>query len=395
MISSARTVRLMFAGGGTGGHLFPAIAIADRVRELLRGKREVEILFVGTKRGLEYRIRESLGYPLLLINVRGLARSFSLKNLLVPFLLMGALIKANSLINHFKPDIAVGTGGYVSLPVLKIASAKKIPTVIQEQNSFPGISTRKLATDAKRVYLGFAEAGRHIQSCGQIITTGNPVRRAVLGGDRSEALKAFELDPERKTILVLGGSQGARSVNNAVLKSLESSGSPGSGSPECGLPGNYQLMWQTGKRDYKDVIAKAGDKVSPHALFPFEDRMHLVYAAADLVIARAGALTLAELQACNIPSVLIPYPFAAGDHQQKNALQFVDAGFARVIDPAELDGVDLLKTAVDLIDSGKVDDMRRALKKTTSGQKPAVDIIAEDIISLLDEQGTQEETIGA
>jgi UDP-N-acetylglucosamine--N-acetylmuramyl-(pentapeptide) pyrophosphoryl-undecaprenol N-acetylglucosamine transferase len=273
---------------------------------------------------------------------------------------------------------------------LKIAAAKKIPTVIQEQNSYPGISTRKLATDAKRVYLGFAEAERHLKSCGQVITTGNPVRRAVLGGDRSEALKAFGLDPEKKTILVLGGSQGARSVNNAVLRSLESSGSWGTG-----LPGGYQLIWQSGKRDYKDVIAKAGDKVNPHALFPFEDRMNLVYAAADLVIARAGALTLAELQACNIPSILIPYPFAAGDHQRKNAQQFLDAGFARVIDPAELDGVDLLKTAVNLIESGKVDDMSCALEKANAGQKPAVDIIAEDIINLLEQQQRQEETIGA
>ena len=145
------TIRIVFAGGGTGGHLYPAIAIANRIEQMLKGKNNVEIMFVGTHRGLEYRIRDSLGYPLRTVNIRGLARSLTLKNLLVPFIAVGALIKASSILSGFRPDIAVGTGGYVCWPVLKMAAMKKITTVLQEQNSFPGLTTRKLAGKASRI----------------------------------------------------------------------------------------------------------------------------------------------------------------------------------------------------------------------------------------------------
>ncbi len=372
MMATPQKARLIFAGGGTGGHLFPAIAIADRIKELLQGKRDVEILFVGTRRGIEYRLRETLGYPLQLINVRGLVRSFTLKNLLVPFVLAGALVKASSLISSFKPDLVVGTGGYVSLPVLRMAAAKKITTVLQEQNSFPGISTRRLARNAVRVYLGFKGAREYLDTRGEVMVTGNPVRASITGGERREAIAAFGLDPNKKTILVMGGSQGAGSLNNAVLRGL------------CAgkLPDAYQLLWQTGKRDYKDVIAYAGNKAVDHALFPFENRMELVYAAADLAIARAGALTLAELKACRVPSILIPYPHAAGDHQKKNALQFVEAGIAEMVPESELDRVDLLEKATMMLESDRAATMRQAMAVDT---KPAVDIIAEDIINLLEQ----------
>ncbi len=367
------TARIVFAGGGTGGHLFPAIAIADRITELVQNKMTVDIAFVGTKRGLEYRMRESLGYPLHLINVRGIARSLTLRNLLVPFILIGALVQSMLLLRKLSPDVVVGTGGYVSWPVLKVAAFRKIVSVLQEQNSFPGITTRRLAQRAERIYLGFERAREHLRTKGKIIVTGNPVRASVMNGSRSEAIKAFGLDPEKKTILVLGGSQGARTVNKAVLASLE----------KTQLPAEYQLLWQTGKRDYKEVAAQAGRKVTDCALFPFADRMDLVYAAADLAIARAGALTLAELTACGLPSILIPYPHAAGDHQRKNAADLVDRKMAVVIDEKDLDAVDLLGEAVALHRSERFQQMKRTITEWNYGRRPAADVIAEDIVNLI------------
>ena len=162
------TARLIFAGGGTGGHLYPAIAIADRVKEILSARMTVEIIFVGTKRGIEYRVRETLGYPLHLINIRGIARSFTLANLAVPFLIVSAMIKANNLVKQFGPQVVVGTGGYVSWPVLRAANGQKITTVLQEQNSFAGVTTRQLAPRAARIYLGFAKAAEMLKTNGEI-----------------------------------------------------------------------------------------------------------------------------------------------------------------------------------------------------------------------------------
>ncbi|MBK7143145.1 MAG: undecaprenyldiphospho-muramoylpentapeptide beta-N-acetylglucosaminyltransferase [bacterium] len=367
------TARLIFAGGGTGGHLYPAIAIADRMKEMLSSKMPVEIIFVGTKRGIEYRVRETLGYPLHLINIRGIARSFTFSNLAVPFLIVSAMFKANALVKKFAPHVVVGTGGYVSWPVLRAASGQKITTVLQEQNSFPGVTTRQLAPKATRIYLGFGKASEMLKTSGEMIVTGNPVRANISKGDRAEAMKAFGLDPNKKTILVIGGSQGARSVNQAVLQGLQKSV----------LPDGYQLLWQTGKRDYTEVSAAAGAKAKSHALFPFESRMELVYAAADVAIARAGAITLAEIEACAIPSVLIPYPHAAGDHQRKNAEEFARQGYATVIDENELAGHDPLSEAVALISSGKAAQMRTAMRQANEKRSPAVDIIANDIVNLV------------
>jgi UDP-N-acetylglucosamine--N-acetylmuramyl-(pentapeptide) pyrophosphoryl-undecaprenol N-acetylglucosamine transferase len=368
-------IKILFAGGGTGGHLYPAVAIADRIGQLLEGRGEVDIRFLGTKRGLEYRLRETLGYPLELINIRGLARSFTPRNLLLPFIVVGALFKASLLLRRFAPDVVVGTGGYVSWPVLRMARAKEIPIVLQEQNSYPGIATRQTARHARRIYLGFERATDYLKTQAEIIVTGNPVRASVLNGDRGEAMKTFGLNPDKKTILVLGGSQGARAVNNAVLKSLQNKS----------LTNECQLLWQTGKGDYKDVTASAGDKASGCSLFPFADRMDLVYAAADVAVARAGALTLAELTASGIPSILVPYPHAAEDHQCKNALEFAQRGLAVVVDQNDLDQTDLIGAAVDLLASDRFVAMTASVVAETRDKKPAVDVIAEDVINLIEE----------
>ncbi len=376
MTAAVGTARIVFAGAGTGGHLFPAIAIADRIRELLQGRMPVEIVFVGTKRGIEYRLREKLGYPLEIINVRGLVRSFTLTNLIVPFVLIGALVRAWLMLGRLKPDVVVGTGGYVALPVLKTAVWRKIPTVLQEQNSFPGITTRQAAKDARRIYLGFDGAREYLKTNAELILTGNPVRRTIVEGNREKAMAEYKLDPSKKTILVLGGSQGARAINGAILKSIKAGG----------VPDGYQILWQTGKRDYTDVAAQADGQVKDCALFPFAHDMASVYAAADLAVARAGALTLAELTACSVPSVLVPFPFAAGDHQRKNATDMVKLGAATVIDENDIESHDLVREAAALIESPRYATMKDTLAAMTAGRKPAVDIIAEDIIGLIEEE---------
>ncbi|MEW5993179.1 MAG: undecaprenyldiphospho-muramoylpentapeptide beta-N-acetylglucosaminyltransferase [Candidatus Zixiibacteriota bacterium] len=367
--------RVVFVGGGTGGHLFPAIAIADRVRDITKDRADVDIAFVGTRHGLEYRIQETLGYPLHLINIRGLARSFTLKNLLAPFIVAGALVQASRLLQRLSPALVVGTGGYVSWPVVRVAALKRIAILLQEQNSYPGIATRALARYARRIYLGFDCARTHLKTSAEIVVSGNPVRSSIVRGDRAEAIKELGLHPDKKTILVLGGSQGARAVNNAVSRSLE----------QAPLPDNYQLLWQTGKRGYTDVAAQAGRKAWRCTLFPFAERMDLVYAAADIAVARAGALTLAELMACGIPSILIPYPHAAGDHQRRNAQDLIERNMAIVIEETQLAGTNLLMKAVELHRSDRFRQMKQALRTWSVERQPAADIIAEDIVNIVEE----------
>lgn len=374
--ANQNSVRLLFAGGGTGGHLYPALAIADRLKQLWNDERPLEIAFVGTKRGLEYRLGDKLGYPLHLINVRGLARSLAIKNLLVPFVLISALFKTAILLKRFKPNLVIGTGGYVALPVLKMARIKNIPCVVQEQNSYPGIATRRTAWYAERIYLGMERAREMLSTEGKIILTGNPVRADLANGNRLESLKKYGLDPDKKTILIIGGSQGARGINLAVKQSLLKNN----------LNENYQLLWQTGKGAYKELTAMVGDKAGGHALFPFAENMAEIYAAADIAIARAGALTLAELETLNLPAILIPFPSAAGDHQRKNALDYASQGLAEVIQEFDLDGLDLLERAVSLHQSEQFENMLRALKQKSAGRKPAVDLIAEDILELINEK---------
>lgn len=372
------TARIIIAGGGTGGHLFPAIAIADRVSELLKDKMAIEITLVGTKRGLEYRMKDELGHPLKTINMRGIVRGFTLFNLLVPFVVLIALMQSARLISRLRPDIVIGTGGYVCWPVLKMAGWKGIRTLLQEQNSYPGVATRQLAAGAAKIYLGFEKAKEFLKTRAEIIVTGNPVRKSIAAGDRARALETFGLSPQRKTILILGGSQGARSINNAILASLDRNK----------LNQGYQLLWQTGRRDHKEVEEKAAEKVSNCALFPFARQMDLVYAAADLVIARAGALSLAEITACRLPAILIPYPHAAGDHQKKNAEDYVARGMAKMIEEKDLAGVDLTAQAIGLMESDQYEQMRKAIAEETADRKPAVDVIAGDIIEQLYEQAT-------
>lgn len=373
MTANNNTIRLLFTGGGTGGHLFPAIAVADRVKEMLSASCKVEITFVGTKRGIEYRLRETLGYPLYLINMRGIVRSFTLKNLLLPFVIIQALFASWKIIKKMNPHAVIATGGYVCWPVAKAAGWHNIPVLLQEQNSYPGIATRQLAPKAKTIYLGFEGARKHLKTNATIIVSGNPVRPSLQRIDTDNAREMLGLDPNKKTIVILGGSQGARAINNAVLHSLKNQE----------VPLGYQLLWQTGKSGYKDVTVEAGDKVSTNNLFPFAHDMAPVYSAADFVIARAGALTIAEILSFRIPALYVPYPYAAGDHQKKNAEELVENSLALLLDETKIIEKELLKTAIDFCESSDYLTMRNNIEKYMIGKKPAVDIIADDLTAML------------
>ncbi len=373
MIRPGDTVKLIFAGGGTGGHLYPALAIADRVKELISPLHPVDIQFVGTRKGIEYRISDKLGYPISFIQMQGIARALTLRNVLVPFIVAIGLFQSWRLIGRIAPQMVIGTGGYVSWPVLKAAQLKKVPTVIQEQNSFPGIATRRLAAGAQVVYLGFEDAKSYLSTGANCLLTGNPVRAELRNATRTEALSAFKLDPNKKTILVFGGSQGAHAINEAVLTALLAGD----------ISQNYQLLWLTGKREYTEVLERTKDKAASHALFPYEHRMNLVYAAADVAIARAGALTLAELEMCGVPALLIPFPHAAGDHQRKNAESYSALGFADVVDENRLGESSILTRAIQLLESGRTDQMRIKIIAYRNSRPTAVDLIAKDIIQRL------------
>ena len=368
-------VRALFAGGGTGGHLFPAIAIAQEMTAIDHNCR---IEFVGTRYGIEYRMKDDLGYPLRTIAIRGLARKLSFSLVMFPLRLLVAVVQSLRICSRFKPDIVVGTGGYVAGPVIIAAALKGIPRVLQEQNSYPGLVTRKLATKTNVIFTAYKKAEDYLPAGVKFKRLGNPIRRTLTRGNRDEAIKKFGLRPDRKTILILGGSQGAHRINEAVLQSLDR------------LDDKLQLLWQCGKRDYKEVAARLNKKDFVISLFPFSNDMDAVYAAADLAVARGGALTIAELTACGIPSILIPYPYATADHQTHNAAEVAAAGAAEIIRDAELDKLELLKMAVDIAHSDRLDIMRE--KAAALGKPEAALEIAREILHLAGYEGDNLDT---
>ncbi len=372
-MSKVKTLRAIFAGGGTGGHLYPALAIAQAL-EARYGAGNCNFIFVGTKRGIEYRLRETLGYRLEIINVRGMLRKLHWRNVMFPFILVKALWQSNRLLQSFKPDLVVGTGGYVSGPIVSRAVANDIPTAIQEQNSYPGFTTRRLAGKVNRVYLGFDDARKHLSESIGALTTGNPVRAEIGIVDRDEALRSFDLDPQKETILVLGGSQGAQSINSAVMNSLQS------------LSQERQLLWQTGREQF-DSISNSVSSMKNVRAFAFNAKIEYAYAAADIALTRAGALTIAELIASETPSILVPYPFATANHQLMNAQSVVSRDGALIVNDSELGDTNVIEKAQTTLESGEARKMREALQswKSAAGM-PAAEAIAIDLLELVNRE---------
>ncbi|MBC8043688.1 MAG: undecaprenyldiphospho-muramoylpentapeptide beta-N-acetylglucosaminyltransferase [Rhizobacter sp.] len=363
-------MKFIFAGGGTGGHLYPAMAIAT---EVLRQRPDAEVQFVGTERGLEASVVPKQGFTLHLISVAGFRRGLSLQafidNLKFPFRLMKSLAECRTLIEQEQPDVVIGTGGFVSGPVLYAAQAAGIPTLVQEQNAKPGITTRLVARKADEVHLAFAEAKSFFNRQENLFLTGNPTRD--FGEvDTKEAKSFFEMDATRRTVLIFGGSLGARSINTAIEKWIDE------------LLEEVNVIWQTGKSDFESVKSRVGTKKNLW-LGAYIDRMDYAYAASDVVICRAGASTLAELTWLGKASVLIPYPFAAANHQFFNAKSLADAGAAVMIEDKDLN---LAKEKIFALlkDKTKLENMRRESLKL--GQPDATRIIAERAINLAESE---------
>lgn len=316
-----RTYKFILSGGGTGGHIYPAIAIANELKSRFP---DADILFVGAQDKMEMQKVPQAGYAIKGLWIAGLQRKLTLQNLLFPVKLISSLWKSRAIIKSFKPDVVIGTGGFASGPLLQMANSLNIPTLIQEQNSYPGITNKLLSKKANKICVAYENLDRFFPN-DKMILTGNPVRQDLISIDskRAEAIKYFNLDPDKKTLLILGGSLGARRVNQLIEKELDFFASQ-----------NVQIIWQCGKF-YLDEYKKF-DSNNVQVL-AFIDRMDLVYAAADFVISRAGASSVSELSIVGKPVLFIPSPNVAEDHQTKNAKSIVDKKGALMIKESELD----------------------------------------------------------
>jgi len=312
--------RFIISGGGTGGHIFPAIAIAD---ELKRRLPNAEILFVGAKDRMEMQKVPQAGYPIEGLWISGLQRKLSWQNLLFPLKFISSLLKSRSIIKRFKPDAVIGTGGFASGAVVKVAGQMGIPTFIQEQNSYAGITNKMLAKNAHKICVAY-DAMEQFFPKEKIVKTGNPIRDGLLNiaQYRSEGLSYFHLDSQRKTLLVLGGSLGARRINQLIEQQLPLFEQLG-----------VQVLWQCGKLYYEEYKKYNSEQVR---VLAFIDRMELAYAAADVIISRAGASSVSELCVVGKPVIFIPSPNVAEDHQTKNARAIADKQAAILLRESEL-----------------------------------------------------------
>lgn len=316
-----RPLRVLVSGGGTGGHIFPAVSIANEVR---RRHPDAEILFVGAEGRMEMQRVPAAGYDIKGLPVAGFDRRRLWRNFAVLCKLWRSLRMANGILRDFRPDIAVGVGGYASGPMLKAAQRHGIPTLLQEQNGYPGVTNKLLAKKADAICVAYDNMDRWFPA-DRIVMTGNPVRTAITAvtATPAEAKKALGFDPGRPLVLSVGGSLGARTVNEAISAAI----------PQIEKAG-AQLLWQTGKLYADECSAKAQGHPDVHAS-AFIDDMAMAYRAADLVVSRAGAGTISELELVGAPVILIPSPNVAEDHQRKNALALVDKGAAVMIEDAE------------------------------------------------------------
>ncbi len=365
-----KRLSIVFAGAGTGGHLFPAIAIADEIRKT---KPDTEITFIGTRHKMEARIVPEHGFKFETIWVSGFRRKLTIENILFPVKFIVALVQSFVLMKKIRPHVVVGTGGYVCGPPVFVASLLGIPTLIQEQNSYPGVTTRLLASHVNEVHLSFKNSQRYLKRSDNVRISGNPTRESVGRVSREDGALHFSIDPGKRTLLVFGGSLGASSINNAVLKILPQLISTG-----------IQVVWQTGSMGYPRIEVEA-NKVSVASdglvkVYTFIDKMEFAYAACDLTVCRAGATTISELTKAGVASILIPYPQAAADHQTENARAMVETGAAVMIRDVELDDRLLATVETLMSDSVVLETMRT--NALSMGNPDATVVLARAVVDL-------------
>lgn len=329
-------MKILVAGGGTGGHVFPGIAVAE---ELRRQRRDCEVVFVGTRGGLEAQAVPEAGFRIRFLLSSGFHRRQWWRWPWAALVNAVGLLQALWVVASENPKAVLGTGGYVSAPLSLAAKLLGRPLVLQEQNSIPGLANRVLARVADEVHLSFLEARAWFSRKHHLKITGNPVRAHILSGDRESAVREFRLQPGRPTVFVFGGSLGAKRINEAAIEALRR------------LNGrvDVQFILQTGRPDHERVRAAVQAENLPATVLPFVKNIHMAYAVADLVVCRSGAMTLSEIAVCGLPSVLVPYPFAAHNHQEVNAANLVDRGAAVCIVDGELTGERLAKEIAHLL----------------------------------------------
>jgi UDP-N-acetylglucosamine--N-acetylmuramyl-(pentapeptide) pyrophosphoryl-undecaprenol N-acetylglucosamine transferase len=316
--------RVIISGGGTGGHIFPAIAIADEIK---KRNPKAEILFIGAQGKMEMEKVPAAGYRIEGLAIVGFQRKLTFSNFLLPFKIVKSLLKARSILKEFKPQAVVGVGGYASGPTLQAATMLKLPTLVQEQNSFPGKTNKLLASKVNVLCTAYDDLDKFFPK-EKIRLTGNPVRHDMVSidGKREEAMNYYGFDSSKKTILIIGGSLGARTLNNALVENIA----------EIARHDEIQILWQSGKLYYEQMLEIMNQKkVGSIKLVQFIDRMDLAYAAADVIISRAGAISVSELCLIGKPVVLVPSPNVAEDHQTKNAMALVNKNAAILVKDTE------------------------------------------------------------
>ena len=366
----SRIARIIIAGGGTGGHIFPAIAIA---KAIVRLQPQTQILFVGASGKMEMEKVPLAGFRIEGLTIAGFNRSSLIKNISLPFKLLKSFFQVSNIFKSFKPTAVIGVGGYSSFPVLRYAQAKGVDTFIHESNSYAGKSNRMLGKNATKIFVAIDGMGKFFPS-NKIIQTGNPVREAIVNSklSREEAILFFGLDPNKKTVLAIGGSLGAKNINEALAKGISEF-----------EKNDLQLIWQTGKPFVEKGREIANGK-SNIWVNDFITQMENAYGAADIVISRSGAMSIAELAVMKKPAVLVPFPFAAEDHQTVNAQRLVDKNAAMMIpDSAAFD--QLVSTVVEL---SKNEKKQQALKENISelAVNNADEVIAQEILNALNKR---------
>ncbi len=328
--------RVVISGGGTGGHIFPAVAIADEIK---RRNPNAEILFVGAIGKMEMEKVPAAGYKIVGLNIVGFQRKFTLKNFLLPFKIVASLLNARKILKEFKPEVVIGVGGFASGPTLQAATYLNIPTLVQEQNSFPGKTNKILSKKVTKICTAYEGLDKFFPA-DKIIVTGNPVRSEMvqIDGKREEAFQFYNLDASKKTILIIGGSLGARTLNESLLpfvKELQAI--------------NIQVLWQCGSFYFDDLKSQIDElDMTGINMVKFINRMDLAYSLADIVISRAGAISVSELCLIKKPTILVPSPNVAEDHQTKNAMALVNKNAALLVKDIE-SKVNLIPTVIELL----------------------------------------------
>lgn len=322
-MSKHQPYRIIISGGGTGGHIFPALAIAN---EFKRRYADAEILFVGAEGKMEMTKVPEAGYKIIGLWISGLQRKLTISNLSFPFKLIASYLKAGNIIKSFNPDVVIGTGGYASGPIMLAASKAGVTSLIQEQNSYAGLTNKQLAHKAAKICVAYEGMEKYF-AASKIVFTGNPVRKDIIDLDskRERALSHFAFTSSDRTLLILGGSLGARTINESILAGIDKL-----------IDSQIQVIWQTGKLYYEGIKAQVENKdLRRIRVVDFLKQMDLAYAASDVVVSRAGALAISELCIAKKPCLLVPSPNVAEDHQTKNAMALVNEGAALIVKDSE------------------------------------------------------------